>query len=50
MVIDSINFVKLFSKFYHRYSKLIVKYNIDLKNLLKQGISEPVFLGNLVLD
>ena len=29
---------KAFSKFYHKYSKLIVKYNIGLKTLLQQGI------------
>ena len=28
-----------FSKFYHRHSELIVKYNIGLKTLLQQGIS-----------
>ena len=27
---------------------LIVKYNICLKTLLQQGISEPVFYGDLV--
>ena len=27
---------------------LIVKYNIGLKNLLQQGISEPIFYGDLV--
>ena len=32
---------KAFSKFYHRHSELIVKYNIGLKTLLQQGISEP---------
>ena len=32
---------KAFSKFYHRHSELIVKYNIWLKTLLQQGISEP---------
>ena len=31
------------SKFYHRHSELIVKYNIGLKTLLQQGISEPTF-------
>ena len=30
-----------FSKFYQRHSELIVKYNIGLKTLLQQGISEP---------
>ena len=39
---------KAFSKFYHRHSELIVKYNIGLKALLQQGISEPIFYGNLV--
>ena len=39
---------KAFSKFYHRDSELIVKYNIRLKTLLQQGISEPIFYGDLV--
>ena len=34
---------KAFSKFYQRHSELIVKYNI-----LQQGISEPIFYGDLV--
>ena len=34
---------KAFSKFYHSHSELIVKYNIGLKTLLQQGISEPIF-------
>ena len=38
---------KAFSKFYHRHSELIVKYNIGLKTLLQQGISEPIFYGDL---
>ena len=33
---------KAFSKFYHRHSELIVKYNIGLKTLLQQGISESI--------
>ena len=37
---------KAFSKFYHRHSELIVKYNIGLKTLLQQGISEPIFYGD----
>ena len=36
------------SKFYHRHSELIVKYNIGLKTLLQQGISEHIFYGDLV--
>ena len=39
---------KAFSKFYHTHSVLIVKYNIGLKTLLKKGISELVFYGDLV--
>ena len=39
---------KAFSKFYHRHSELIVEYNIGLKSLLQQGISEPIFYGDLV--
>ena len=39
---------KAFSKFYHRHSELIVKYNIGLKTLLQQCISEPIFYGDLV--
>ena len=39
---------KAFSKFYHRHSELIVKYNIGLKTLLQQGISKPIFYGDLV--
>ena len=39
---------KSISKFYHRHSELIVKYNIGLKTLLQQGISEPIFYGDLV--
>ena len=39
---------KAFSKFYYRHSELIVKYNIGLKTLLQQGISEPILYGDLV--
>ena len=39
---------KAFSKFYHRHSELIVKYNIGLKTLLQQGISGPIFYDDLV--
>ena len=39
---------KAFSKFYNRHSELIVKYNIGLKTLLQQGISKPIFYGDLV--
>ena len=39
---------KAFSKFYHRHSEVIVKYNFGLKTLLHQCISEPIVYGNLV--
>ena len=39
---------KAFSKCYYRHAELIVKYNIYLKTLLQQCISEPVFYGDLV--
>ena len=39
---------KAFSKFYHRHSGVIVKYNIGLKTLLKQGKSVPMFYAYLV--
>ena len=39
---------KAISKFYHRHSELIIIYNIGLKTLLQQGISEPIFYGDLV--
>ena len=39
---------KAFSKFYCRHSELIVNYNIGFKTLLQQGISEPIFYGDLV--
>ena len=38
---------KAFYKFYHRHSELIVKYNIGLKTLLQQDISELIFYGDL---
>ena len=37
-----------FSKFHHRHSELIVNYNIGLKTLLQQGISEFISYGDLV--
>ena len=39
---------KAFPKFYHRHSGSIVKYNVGLKTLMQQGISEPIFYGDLV--
>ena len=39
---------KAFSKFYRRHCALLEKYNVSLKTLLQQGISEPEFYGDLV--
>ena len=36
---------KAFSILYHRHSELIAKYNIGLKTLLQQGISELYFMS-----
>ena len=39
---------KVFSKFYRRHNALVEKYNVSLKTLLQQGISESDFYGDLV--
>ena len=39
---------KTLSKFYRRHYELISKYNIGLKTLLSEGLSEPEFYGDLV--
>ena len=39
---------KTFSKFYGRHYELVSKFNIGLKPLLHQGLSEPEFYGDLV--
>ena len=39
---------KTFSKFYRRYYDLISKFQVGLKSLLRQGLSEPDFNGDLV--
>ena len=39
---------KTFSKFYRRHYDLISKFNIGLKTLLRGGLSEPEFYGDLV--
>ena len=38
---------KIFSKFYRRHYELISKYNVGLKTLLSEGLSEPEFYGDL---
>ena len=39
---------KTFSKFYRRHCELVSKFNVGLKTLLHQGLSEPEFYGDLV--
>ena len=39
---------RTFSKFYRRHYELISKYNVGLKTLLSEGLSEPEFYGDLV--
>ena len=39
---------KTFYKFYRRYYDLISKFQVGLKSLLRQGLSEPEFHGDLV--
>ena len=39
---------KAFSKFYRRHYEFISKFNVGLKSLLNQGLSEPEFYGDLV--
>ena len=37
-----------FPKFYRRHHELVSKFNVGLKSLLHQGLSEPEFYGDLV--
>ena len=39
---------KAFSKFYWRHFDIVSKYNVGLKTLILQGVSEPEFYGDLV--
>ena len=39
---------KAFSKFYRRHFDIVSKYNVGLKRLLLEGLSEPQFYGDLV--
>ena len=39
---------KTFSKFYRRHFELVFKFNVGLKPLLHQGLSEPELYGDLV--
>ena len=38
---------KTFSLFYRLYYDLISKFQVGLKSLLRQGLSEPEFYGDL---
>ena len=40
--------LKTFFKFHRRYYDLISKFQVGLKSLLRQGLSEPEFYGDLV--
>ena len=42
------NLRKTFSKFYRQYYDLISKFQVGLNSLLRKGLSEPEFYGNLV--
>ena len=37
---------KTCSKIYRRHGGLVEKYNVSLRKLLQQGISEPEFYGD----
>ena len=39
---------KAFSKFYRRHYELISKFNVGLKSLLHQGLTEPEFYDDIV--
>ena len=39
---------KTFSKFYRQHYEVVSKFNVGLKTLLYQGLSEPEFYGDLV--
>ena len=39
---------KTFSKFYRRYYDMISKFQVGLKSLLRQGLSEPDFYGDFL--
>ena len=39
---------KAFSKFYRRHFDIVSEYNVGLKTLHLEGLSEPEFYGDLV--
>ena len=40
---------KAFSKFYRRHFDIVSKYNVGLKTLLLEGLSEPEFYGDFLV-
>ena len=40
--------VKTFTKFYHRYNDIILKYKSTCRHLIRCGISHPHFYGNIL--
>ena len=38
----------MFSKLYRRHYEFISKFNVGLRTFLREGLSEPVFYGDLV--
>ena len=44
----TISLEMLFPKFYRRHHELVSKFNVGLKSLLHQGLSEPELYGDLV--
>ena len=41
---------KTFSKLYRRHYELVSKFNVGLKTLLHQGLSEPEFYGDFIYE
>ena len=39
---------KTYSKFYRKHYELISNFNVGLRTLLREGLSEPEFYGDLV--
>ena len=39
---------KTFAKFYRQHYELVSKFNVGLKTLLHQGLSEPELYGDII--
>ena len=48
MVIGIISLERLISKFNRRHHELVSKFNVGLKSLLHQDLSEPDYYGDFV--